>query len=586
MKDNKTSGLSRRKLLQTGAGLTAAVGSGATLALGTSNGDIEWHQETDIIVCGSGAAGGTAAMAAGMAGATVTLLEKSAVWGGTSAKAGFHIWIPDNHAMRAAGLKDDRDSCLKFMAEHSYPHLFDENSPTLGLSTRNFRLLETYYDEAAPTVELLSEWNVSDFRIAALGEKNIEAVDYNDNSRFNTAIVGRSMEPVDEHGNDSFGRHVVARFRQRMTERGVDILMQHKATALHRNAAGEVIGLQARNAVGDAINIRAKKGVVFGSGCYSANKDYMTQYQMMPVMGSCGAPSNTGDFIAIAGSAGAQLGNLSGAWRAQVVLEHAADNLSTPTAVFWPIGDSMLLVNKYGRRCCNEKRNYNDRTKGLYNYDAVRCEFPDMINFMVFDQRCAELYAGIYPLPQSPDQARYILKGDTLDALAGKLKLHLASASEHTGNLTLGDDFTANIEASVKQFNGYAEDGIDPDFHRGESEYDRAWHSMHDKRKNTRWDHEDSGKNVTMYPLQSSGPYYAIVLLPGCIGTNGGPLINEHAQVLDYDYKPIPGLYGAGNCIASPSVNAYWGGGTTIGNALTFGRLAGQHAAAQATREA
>jgi predicted oxidoreductase len=84
-----------------------------------------------------------------------------------------------------------------------------------------------------------------------------------------------------------------------------------------------------------------------------------------------------------------------------------------------------------------------------------------------------------------------------------------------------------------------------------------------------------------MRALSDTGPYYATILGPGTLDTKGGPRVDIHGRVLRADGQPISGLYGAGNCVASPSAEAYWAGGGTIGPILCYAYLAGKHVAAR-----
>ena len=130
----------------------------------------------------------------------------------------------------------------------------------------------------------------------------------------------------------------------------------------------------------------------------------------------------------------------------------------------------------------------------------------------------------------------------------------------------------ARLEATVARFNSYAEAGVDPEFQRGTTAYERnlgdaAW----------------TGANPTLGAL-THAPYYAVKLYPGDIGAATGFLTDGEARVLDGEDAAIPGLYAVGNDMHSIMGGVYPGPGITIGPGLVFGYLAGRAAAARAAR--
>ena len=134
--------------------------------------------------------------------------------------------------------------------------------------------------------------------------------------------------------------------------------------------------------------------------------------------------------------------------------------------------------------------------------------------------------------------------------------------------LSLSPDFAARLEESVAAYNAAALAGVDSVFHRGETPIQQAWQGP-----------SQGGPNRTMFPLRSEGPYFCVPLVAGVLDTCGGPVIGPDGAVMHSSGAPIAGLFGAGNCIASPAGQGYWGAGGTIGPALTFGFIAGRSAA-------
>ncbi len=584
--------ISRRNLLVAGAsGVAVSTLGFAATPQSTKTPDRKWDLEADVVVVGSGAAGASAALFAHEGASKVILLEKAPFFGGTSAKSGGAYWIPNNFHMKEKGLADSEKACLTYMARYSYPHLYNPDHETLGLPQATFNQLKTFYAEASPTIDKLKAMKALDsMRYSIFAEDVPDQPDYGDVFAGSVGLRGRALGPRQPNNQLGLGAELMRQLRAAIDARGIDVRLAHRVERLIENSKGQVIGLEASTLGPDdnpvRLNIRARRGVVFGTGGYTANKHLRTQFQVNPVFGGCGIPTCEGDFIRIGGALGAQLGNMGGAWRAQTLLEEAIAYASVPREIWVPPGDSMFLVNKYGRRIVNEKRNYHDRSKVHFTWDPSTANYPNLLMFMIYDQRTADLFAGHPPIPAPGSKESYVLQGRTFDELAKALDQRLASLATHTGNLRLDPGFAEEMHRTLARFNGFANSGKDSDYKRGDFAYDRDYMFFYPGPPRTDTPHQANDKdNFTMYPLANQGPYYAVILAPVTLDTNGGPVIDEKSRVLNYEDQPIAGLYGAGNCIASPAHDAYWAAGATLGTALTFGRLAGENAAREPIKE-
>ncbi len=532
-----------------------------------------WDHAADVVVVGTGIAGCSTAVHSLDEGLSVVMVEKSADGGGTSAKAAGGMMIPDNHFLRALGQEDPREDFIRFLARVGRPLLYDPADPTFGLPEWEHLLIGAYYDNAAASLE----------RLEQLGAMRIghqpDWPSYNelpeDKRRF-----GRVIFSVDDDGEIVVGSVAIARLLAWITGHGGALLTEHRVEGVVVDAAGRGVGVQARHG-GRQVRIRADRGVVFASGGFTHGSRWAREYLNGMYVGGCAARTSEGDIIPIAKALGVPLLNMHAAWGAPVVLEQALDEDPALIANFSLIGDSVLSVNRHGRRACNEKTTYNDRTQSHFGWDPARAEYPNFLQFAVLDARTRERFArGDAPMdhqagnfiPPPGEDSKYLLRGDTLEQLVDRMRERLAALAGRTGGVELAEDFLPRLRDTIERFNGFARSGVDEDFHRGESAIELLLHGGRAA--------DNDLPNETMFPLAGEGPYYGTILAPGSIETKGGPKVDTSMRILDGRDEPVPGLYGVGNCVASASGQAYWSGGSTWGPYVAFGRVAARSIAA------
>ncbi|ODT68227.1 MAG: hypothetical protein ABS75_21305 [Pelagibacterium sp. SCN 63-23] len=567
MSHTEPSRVSRRGFMKA-AGLGAASTALGAATISSAQAQ-EWDGEFDVIVAGSGGAAFAGAIGALNNGASVVMLEKAAFIGGTTAKSGGGSWVPNNKWMAAHGYTDNKDDYLRYVARVSFPELYNDKSPTLGMTEHHWAQLNAFWDNASRVFERLD----ADGALPSttfLSWDGKPAPDYHGHLAENADIRGRQMA-TSVDGQAGSGADMIDYLSIYAEDHGLDIRTEHRVVKIIREEGGRVVGVEAETADG-VIRLHARKGVIFGTGGFTHNPHMRTQFLRTPVMGGCAVPTNEGDLISMASEIGVKLGNLNEAWNQQEVLEEVLEFSSVPSGIFFQGGDSMISVNKFGKRMYDEKYVYPERTRAHQVYDQWTGDYPNLYQIMLFDEACREFGGYLIPTPGA-DLPRHIISGATLEELADNIQARFDSLAEHIGTYKLDENFLANLKETIERFNGFAKTGKDLDFHRGESPIDAYFHAVPIDRGNP---------NPYMSPISAEGPYYAVLMGSGTLDTKGGPVFDVNGQVLDVRDNVIPGLYVAGNASASPSGKSYLGGGGTLGLGITFGYLAGEHAARQA----
>src|SRR4029453_1893489 len=371
------------------------------------------------------------------------------------------------------------------------------------------------------------------------------------------------------------GRVGVRTMSEAAARDGVTIRTGHRVQRVVTDA-GAVVGVEATTADGASHRVRARKAVIFATGGFTHNQELRPNFLNLPLYGGCAALTNEGDFVAVASSVGAQLRNMNYAWMCPVPLEKAVARDPAMSGMFSVAGDSMLWVAKRGRRGVNEKLAYNELAQAFFRWDPARAEYPYLVLVAIWDQRSQDHSAsdeyGRLIVPPGTDDA-HVIRGDDLAGLAAAIDQRLGRYAEVTGGLRLADDFIAPREGTVARFNELAATGRDADCGRGERAVEQLFNGVVKE--------EPGRANPTMWPLAGTGPYYAALVTGGTLDTKGGPKATPDGQVLDDQDRPIPGLYGVGNCVASASAQAYWAGGATLGPILALAHRAATAADAE-----
>ena len=299
------------------------------------------------------------------------------------------------------------------------------------------------------------------------------------------------------------------------------------------------------------LRIRARKGVVLAAGGFDKNAAMRAQYAPLypTALYSGGTGGNMGDAINAGAEQGAALRNMQSAWAAPVFYVPGEDRGRLCTIERALPGS--LIVHQGGARYLNEAASYHIVGQQMARRAA---EYGDASpSWFIFDH----VYRHKYPvgplLPLIPDalqssSVRQIMKkGRSIAELAQKIGVDAAV-----------------LEGTIARYNAHAAAGEDPDFARGDAAYDKMYGDPR------------VAPNPCLAPL-AKGPFYAMPIYPGDIGTNGGLLTDDKARVIDANGKPIEGLYAVGNNAASSMGESYPGAGVTIGPAMTFGYIAARH---------
>jgi len=561
--------------------------------------------ECDVLVAGSGCSGMSAAITARYRGLDVLIAEKEPRFGGTTARSGGWLWIPGTSLAKAYGIEETPEQARTYL-RHEAGNNFDAARVDAFLSAGpeavDFFTTKTalrfdmplvfpdYHAEAPGGAQGGRSMVTRPFDGRELGEliKSLgmplpeltvfgmmlgsgkEIIHFMRVTKSLTSALyvakrlSRHLMDVLRYGRGmtlTNGNALAGRLAKSAQDLKIPMWLSsplRELTVENGAVTGAIVSREGRD-----VRVRARQGVVLACGGFP--HDVARRKKMFPHAPtgnehfSPGPTGNTGDGLRLAESAGGHVENRlpnAAAWVPVSLTTRKDGSKGVMPHFIDRAKPGVIAVMRDGKRFANEGNSYHDFVQAM-----VKASKPgeEIAAYLVCDHKTLRKY-GLgcvppFPMPLGHHlDTGYLMRGDTLEALAAKA----------------GIDAKAFVE-TVRQFNATAPLGFDAAFGKGSKAYNRyQGDALH-------------GPNPCVAPIEN-GPFYAIKMVIGDLGTYAGIVTDENARALDAEGRVIPGLYAAGNDMASIMGGNYPGAGITLGPALTFGYIAGRHLADSAAK--